>query len=284
MRSDRRVNGCAKRIISPPCFPLKVFDHTRTLATLHAILPPRLDSDAEPKSDQYYVLRGQDTEGPLAKEALFSMRRDGLISDETLICRVDDSQWTPMGVLFPSTKQATPPPPPPPPPSPVVPGDPPLSGQRSQEDRELLREYLIAIIRIQEEAFVQRTFKDALADAIPALGAFFGRRKAVIAGTTVTDADKENAKRESLFQLRRFLDVSATYLEAAPWITFLTARKHATSTKCYAIATGAFADFGDKKLVDETSRLADALGAKASALMDSDTSANIRELIRMALT
>ena len=59
-----------------------------------------------PQTNQFYVLRGQSTEGPLAKEVLFPMRKDGLISDDTLICRVGDSQWTPMGVLFPSTKHA----------------------------------------------------------------------------------------------------------------------------------------------------------------------------------
>jgi hypothetical protein len=66
-----------------------------------------MDSDP-PQTDQFYVLRSQSTEGPLAKDVLLSMRKDGLISDDTLICPVGDSQWTPMGVLFPSTDPLTP--------------------------------------------------------------------------------------------------------------------------------------------------------------------------------
>lgn len=226
--------------------------------------------EQDPKTVQYYVLRGQNTEGPLSKDALFSMRSEGLISDETLICRVGDTQWTATGVLFPSTKQAAPPPPPP---SSSAPAVPPQSGQRSQEDRELLREYLVAVIQSEIEAeAVKGIFKNIW-------GTLLGRSDAVVAGTTVTDAEKENTKREALFQIHRLLNVSANYLGTAPWITYLTAKRHAKFTQCYGIATTAFAAFGDKKLVDEAALIADALEVKASAMMDSETTANIQELI-----
>ena len=230
--------------------------------------------EQDPKTEQFYVLRGQNTEGPLSKDALFSMRSEGLITDETLICRVGDTQWTAMGVLFPSTKQAAPPPPPPPPPPPTsssVPAVPPQSGQRSQEDRELLRDYLVAVIQPESEA-AKSLFKSIL-------GSLLGRSESVVAGTTVTDAEKENTKREALFQIHRLLNVSTNYLGTAPWITYLTARRHAKFTQCYGIATTAFADFRDKKLVDEAALLADALDVKAAALMDSETTANIQELV-----
>jgi|694.fasta_scaffold119087_4 hypothetical protein len=228
--------------------------------------------ESEQKSNQYYVLRGQDTEGPLTEETLFSMRRDGVISDETLVCRVGDSQWTPNDVLFPSAKQAAPQPPPPPATTlSVATIALPVSGQPSKEDRKGLHDYLVTAMRSRKESDGEPFFKDTLAKAFPALGILLGRELA---------AGKEDKRCEALFLLHKLLDLSATYLEAAPWVTYLAAKKHAHWTDRFEIATAAFVDFSNKKLVDEAARLAEALETKASAIMDSETSANIQELIR----
>jgi hypothetical protein len=158
-----------------------------------------------------------------------------------------------------------------------------MSSKRSQQDRELLHEYLVTVFTPQKEsAYVRPSITDALADAIPALGNLLGRRKAVVAGTTVADSGTENAKREALFQQQRLLTLSATYLESAPWISYLTASKHSRFMECFGLTTSAFADFGDKKLVDETGRLADELEVKSSALMDSETRDVLRELIKFS--
>ena len=74
-------------------------------------------------SDQYYVLLGEEAVGPLSKEQLFSMQSDRRVTEKTLICRVGDSEWKPMGEVFPSTEPVRPPAPPP---------VPPLSSKRSQ--------------------------------------------------------------------------------------------------------------------------------------------------------
>lgn len=145
-------------------------------------------SAANRMSEQFYVLLGEETVGPISKEELFSMRSDRRMTDKTLICRVGDSEWRPMGELFPSTESVRPPPPPP---VPSVPS------KRSQKDRELLHEYLVMVFAPQKEsAYVRPSITDALADAIPALGNFLGRRKGVVAGTTVADSKSENTKRE----------------------------------------------------------------------------------------
>src|SRR5437870_1240157 len=83
-------------------------------------------------SEQYYVLLGEEAVGPMSKEALFSMRSDGAVSEQTLVCKVGDSEWTPMGELFPSAKLAS-----------IAPSPRPVSSKRSQQDRELLHEYLV---------------------------------------------------------------------------------------------------------------------------------------------
>ena len=223
-------------------------------------------------SDQYYVWLGEEAVGPLSKEVLFSMRKAGSLSDQSLICPVGDSEWKSMGEVFPSEPSAIPPPP--------DPSRPAVESRRSKEDRELLRQYLVTILRPQLEFTpVVESFKDTLADIIPALGSLFGRRKAVVAGTTVSDSQTENTKREALFQQYRLLTLSETYMGSAPWISYLTAEKYSRFMECYGLATTAFSDFGDKKLVDETARLADALEVKSSGLMDAETSANIRELL-----
>ena len=222
-------------------------------------------------SDQYYVLLGEEAIGPLSKEQLFSMQSDRRVTEKTLICRVGDSEWKPMGEVFPSTEPVRPPAPPP---------VPPLSSKRSQQDRELLHEYLVTALTPQKESvYVRPSITDAIADAIPALGNLLGRRKAVVAGTTVSDSQTENTKREELFQQQRLLTLSATYMESAPWISYLTATKHSRFIECYGLTTSAFADFGDKKLVDETARLADELEVKSFGLMDSETRDFVRELI-----
>jgi hypothetical protein len=156
----------------------------------------------------------------------------------------------------------------------------PAVSKRSQQDRESLRKYLVTVLRPQKESrHVPPSIKEALADAIPLLGNFLGRRKAVVAGTTVSDSQGENTKREALFQQQRLLSLSATYMESAPWISSLTATKHARFMECYGLTTSAFADFGDKTLVDETTRLADELDLQSSALMDPETTELIRKLI-----
>lgn len=236
--------------------------------------------DSDPKAEKYYVLRGQSTEGPVAKEVLFAMRKDGLISDDTLICRVGDSQWTPMGVMFPSTKQPAPPPPPPPVPDSSLATTAHLApAQLSQQDRQGLHDFLVTEMRALPES-EDSSFKGALVKAIPALGVLFGFRPGVVAGTTVTNTNEENTRREGLFVVRKLLELSASYLEKAPWITYLAAKRHSHWTSQFGISTAAFSDFSDKKLVDETARLAGELEAKASALMDSETTANIRELLK----
>ena len=101
----------------------------------------------------------------------------------------------------------------------------------------------------------------------------------MVAGTTVTNTEAENTKREALFQLRRILEVSATYADKAPWIPYLAAHRRPRFMECYRISTASFADFGDKTLVDETTRFGDNLGARAASLMDSDTTGNVTELI-----
>jgi hypothetical protein len=221
-------------------------------------------------SEEYYVWIREEAVGPLSKEELFSMRSYQSVSEQTLVCQAGDSEWKPMGEVFPSAKSFSP-----------APLPPSLSSKRSQQDRELLRQYLVAVLRPQEEStYVPPSIKDALADAIPLFGNLLGRRKAVVAGTTVLDSQKEKTKREALFQQQRLLSLSATYMESAPWISYLTATKHSRFMECYGLTTSAFADFGDKKLVDETSRLADELEVQSSALMDSETSKFVRELIR----
>ena len=227
--------------------------------------------ESEPKNDHYYVLRDQDTEGPLAKEVLFSMRTDGAISGETLVCRVGDSQWTPLDVLFPSAKQTAPPPPPPVTTVSVTTIGLPLPGEISKEDRQGLHDFLVTAMRSRKESEGEPFFKDALAKAFPALGILLGREAAV---------GKEDKRYEALFLLHKLLHLSATYLEAAPWVTYLAAKRHAHWINRFGIATAAFADFSNKNLVDEVARLANALEVKASALMDSETTANIQELIR----
>ena len=124
------------------------------------------------------------------------------------------------------------------------------------------------------------SFKGALVKAIPAIGVLFGFRPGVVAGTTVTNTNEENTRREGLFVVRKLLELSAAYLGKAPWITYLAAKRHSHWTSQFGISTAAFSDFSDKKLVDETARLASDLEAKASALMDSETSANMQELLR----
>ena len=236
--------------------------------------------DSDPKTEQFYVLRGQSTEGPLAKDVLLSMRKDGLISDDTLICPVGDSQWTPMGVLFPSTKQPAPPPPPPPVPASSLATTAPLAlAEISQQDRQGLHDFLVTEMRALPES-EDSSFKGALVKAIPALGVLFGFRPGVVAGTTVANTNEENTRREGLFVVRKLLELSAAYLGKAPWITYLAAKRHSHWTSQFGISTAAFSDFSDKKLVDETARLASDLEAKASALMDSETTANIRELLK----
>ena len=159
--------------------------------------------DSDPKTEQYYVLRGQSTEGPLAKDVLLSMRKDGLISDDTLICPVGDSQWTPMGVLFPSTKQPAPPPPPPPVPASSLATTAPLAlAEISQQDRQGLHDFLVTEMRALPES-EDSSFKGALVKAIPALGVLFGFRPGVVAGTTVANTNEENTRREGLFCKRR---------------------------------------------------------------------------------
>ena len=238
-----------------------------------------MDSDP-PQTDQFYVLRSQSTEGPLAKDVLLSMRKDGLISDDTLICPVGDSQWTPMGVLFPSTKQPAPPPPPPPVPASSLATTAPLAlAEISQQDRQGLHDFLVTEMRALPES-EDSSFKGALVKAIPALGVLFGFRPGVVAGTTVANTNEENTRREGLFVVRKLLELSAAYLGKAPWITYLAAKRHSHWTSQFGISTAAFSDFSDKKLVDETARLASDLEAKASALMDSETTANIRELLK----
>lgn len=215
--------------------------------------------------------------GSLSKTALFSMRYAGAVTDETLICQVGGTEWQRMGDMFPSGKQAVPPPPPPS----ATPARTSTSAaiQVTQDDRKALQEYLVAIFRQQAESAPTGTFRDSIVDAIPALGALFGRRKAVVAGTTVTNTEAENTKREALFQLRRILEVSATYADKAPWIPYLAAHRRPRFMECYRISTASFADFGDKTLVDETSRFGDNLGARAASLMDAETAKNVAELI-----
>ncbi len=194
-----------------------------------------------------------------------------------------------MGGVFPTSNQTSYPPPPPPPPPPSSLQAPlgstvisPLalgSDQWNQGDRALLAGYLRENFTGEEYNEEPKSFTEALLEAIPGLGNFFDRRRGVVAGTAVLNTDKEHIKRDALFHLRRLLDLSATYLESAPWITFLTARKLPVPLKYYRISTASFPSFDEKAFFNETTGLADTLVKKSSALIDAETSAHLQELI-----
>lgn len=62
------------------------------LKSLEGSLPPSSPASSQPTKGYYFSTDGQQ-QGPLAATDLRSMRKDGLIADDTPVLREGDSQW-----------------------------------------------------------------------------------------------------------------------------------------------------------------------------------------------
>lgn len=86
-------------------------------------------------------------------------------------------------------------------------------------------------------------------------------------------------RKEVVFQQGKLLEVAETYLETAPWISFLASLKHTQLLSAFEIHSAVLHELLDKEYFTAVDSTAQQLVCKSVALLDADTKNNIERLV-----
>lgn len=93
------------------------------------------------------------------------------------------------------------------------------------------------------------------------------------------ERESENSARSLLYRQHQFLQISETYMDKAPWIPFLTERKHRKTMTRLGVTIETFPTFEEKELFERVSRLATNLSRKSASRLDAATQQDIAHLL-----